>query len=108
MIETIFGYPMDELKGMNINQLMPRVIAKQHRSFMQRYYETGEKRILDRPFRSYGKDRNNSIIALNGYLKMLPVLTDCILYCGIIQKEESEDMVICDLQNVYRFLLWKI
>lgn len=42
----LFGYENDELVGSNISRLMPSNHANQHDTYLARYIETGEKRII--------------------------------------------------------------
>ncbi len=42
----MFGYSISELKGQNISMLMPETHARMHDQYIQRYLETGEKRII--------------------------------------------------------------
>jgi len=42
----LFGYEEDEVKGKNISVLMPEPDKSRHDSYMQRYQNTGEKRII--------------------------------------------------------------
>ncbi len=42
----LFGYQEDEVKGKNISVLMPEPDKSRHDSYMQRYQNTGEKRII--------------------------------------------------------------
>jgi two-component system, LuxR family, sensor kinase FixL len=44
--ERLFGYAATEVLGKNIKMLMPPYYADRHDGFMQRYHETGEKRII--------------------------------------------------------------
>ena len=60
-LSDIFIYKEEELKGMNIGLLMPRMFEKDHRRFMQRNINIGEKRIIDKTFRTYAKDKNTFV-----------------------------------------------
>lgn len=44
--ELLFGYTVDEIKGENINQLMPEPYASHHDGYLERYLETNEARIV--------------------------------------------------------------
>jgi hypothetical protein len=38
---TLFGYTKTELRGKNVNLLLPPVIAEQHTSYIRNYISTG-------------------------------------------------------------------
>ena len=42
-VEVIFKYKPEELRGMNLSNLMPKLFAKNHSAFMERYFETEKK-----------------------------------------------------------------
>ena len=44
--ETLFGYSRNELLGHNVSMLAPEPERSAHDSFIQRYLDTGEKRII--------------------------------------------------------------
>jgi PAS domain S-box-containing protein len=44
--ETLFGYRREELEGQNISILMPSPHRERHDSYLRRYLETGEARII--------------------------------------------------------------
>ncbi len=95
-IERIFDYKADELKGMNISYLMPRIFERYHKTFMERYFEVGEKRIIDRTFKTFAKDRENSLLAVTNYIKLFPILTDYIYFVALIIKENLDDVIFVD------------
>lgn len=43
---TLFGFDSGELVGRNVKMLMPTSYASQHDGYLERYLETGEKRII--------------------------------------------------------------
>lgn len=44
--ERMFGYPASEVLGQNVKMLMPPYFSERHDSFLARYRETGERRII--------------------------------------------------------------
>jgi two-component system sensor kinase FixL len=44
--ERLFGYPADEAIGQNVRILMPAPYQERHDSYLKRYLETGERRII--------------------------------------------------------------
>jgi two-component system, LuxR family, sensor kinase FixL len=44
--ERLFGYTAEEVRGQNVNMLMPSPYREQHDSYLERYRTTGERRII--------------------------------------------------------------
>ena len=96
-IEKIFKYKYDELKGMNINILMPKIYSKIHTDFMKRYYEIGEKIAIDKKdLKTFGKDRENTIVMIQLIVKLFPILNENVYFIGIIAKENIDDIIFID------------
>jgi len=95
-VERIFEFKADELKGMNVTKMIPKAVALNHRTFMERFYELGEKRVLDKQLRTYAKDKDNCIIPVQLYVKLFPMLSDYVYFCGLIFKENIDDIFILD------------
>ena len=75
---------------------MPKMFEKEHQSFMQRYIKIGEKRVVDKTFRTYGKDKYNALIILNLSIKLFPILGDNIFFCAMMTREDIEDVILLD------------
>ena len=96
-IENIFKYRHIDIKGMNITSLMPKLFAKNHSKYIERYFKVGEKIIIDKDdFSTYGKDKNNSIIKIKLAVKLFPILNENVLFVGLISKENIDDIIIMD------------
>ena len=96
-IENIFKYKPSDIKGMNLSHLMPRLFSKDHSSYMERYFQVGEKKLIDKiDFFCFGKDKNNSIIKLKLAIKLFPILNDNVLFVGLILKENIDDIILMD------------
>jgi two-component system sensor kinase FixL len=58
--ERLFGYTADEVRGQNVNILMPNPYRDQHDSYMDRYKRTGERRIIGIGRVVMGRRKNGS------------------------------------------------
>ena len=59
---------------MNISRLMPKIFENKHQTFMQNFYQIVEKKIIDnKEFKTYAKDKNNSIMIIkkNGFFRFV-------------------------------------
>ncbi len=96
-IENIFRYKPEELKGMNLTSLMPKIFAKIHKSFMEKYYNFGEKKIIDKKdIKTFGKDKDNAIVVIRLAVKLFPMLNDSVYFVGMITKENIDDVIFLD------------
>lgn len=96
-IEAIFKFKREEIKGMNISNLMPRLFAKHHKSFVEKYYDIGEKKVIDRKdFKTFGKDKDNSIIMIRLAIKLFPMLNECVYFVALIIRENIDDIIFID------------
>ena len=44
--ERLFGWPVDDIIGRNVSELMPSPHREAHDGYLERYYRTGERRII--------------------------------------------------------------
>lgn len=58
--ERLFGWPVDEAVGQNVNILMPDPHREAHDTYLERYYRTGERRIIGRGRIVMGQRRDGS------------------------------------------------
>ena len=79
----MFGYEMSELQGRNVSMLMPDMHARQHDQYLQRYLETGEKRIIGIGREVEGCRKDGSVFPLR--LSVSEIKTDGYsLFTGIV------------------------
>ena len=57
--ERIFGYQASEVLGNRIECLMPQPFRSEHKSYIQRYLSTGEKRVIDKDRREVTGQRKD-------------------------------------------------
>ena len=96
-VENIFKYKSNELKGMNLSSLMPKNFSNQHNIFMKKYYNVGEKIVIDKNYlTTYAIDKDNSIIMLKIAVKLFPILNDNVYFIGIFSKENIDDIIYID------------
>ena len=96
-IENIFKYRTFDLKGMNLTTIMPKMYEKEHSKYIENYFKIGKKAIIDKSdFKAFAKDKDNSIIKIGIAVKLFPILNDNVLFIGLINKENIDDIIFLD------------
>ena len=96
-IELMFNYNNSELKEINVSKLMPKLFDKKHSKYIERYFRVGYKKYMEKKdFKTFGKDKNNSIIQIKIALKLLPILNYNVFFVGLIIKENINDIILID------------
>ena len=91
------NYSQEEIKGMNVSCLMPKTLEKKHLKFIERYYESGEKKLIDKVNRvSFGKDRNDNVFEMKIMLKIFPILNKNLFFVAMLNKEKSDNIILTD------------
>jgi PAS domain S-box-containing protein len=63
-VERIFQYPREHLIGQNVKMLMPEPDHSHHDGYLQRYQETGEKKIIGIGREVIGRRKDGSVFPL--------------------------------------------
>ncbi|WP_066724004.1 MULTISPECIES: two-component system sensor histidine kinase NtrB [Sphingomonas] len=58
--EIMFGWDAEDVRGQNVSRLMPSPYRAAHDSYLKRYYETGERRIIGKGRVVVGQRRDGS------------------------------------------------
>jgi len=96
-IEGIFKYKISDLKGINVNKLMPKLFEKEHNKYIERYFRLGAKKYIENSdFKTFAKDKNNSIFHSELALKLLPILNSNVFFVCLIVKESINDIILLD------------
>ncbi len=97
IISELFSYTQEELKGKCINLLMPKNIAKIHSSFITRYFEIGERKIIGKKtVKCFAKDKENNIFLVKIILNLFPVLNDSVSFVSMLIKDRNDDIILLD------------
>ena len=96
-IENIFKYKILDLKGLNLSILMPKIFSSEHAKYMENFFKKGQKKIIDlSDLKTFAKDKDNSIIKLGAAVKLFPILNDSVLFIGLLNKENIDDIIFLD------------
>jgi two-component system sensor kinase FixL len=93
-VERIFGYPPTELLDENVRLLMPPPFRDQHDSYIERYLDTGKKRIIGigrevRGLRQNGKTFPLHLAISEGYIDHKRVFTAFLRDLGRLREAEE-------------------
>ena len=65
--------------------------------FMENYFRTGYSKYIEtKDFKTFAKDKNNSIIQIRLAIKLLPQLNHHVIFVGLIIKENINDIIYVD------------
>ena len=93
----LFKYNRKELKGMNINLLMPKIFGKNHKKYMSRFIINGEKKFINtKEVTWYGKDKENNIVVMKAIIKTFPILNNELLFIAMTFSEKIDDLILID------------
>jgi len=70
--EKLFGYSEKEIKGKNINLLMPETISIEHNGYLKRFVESHKSNIINLSRDVEGKHKNNTIFPIRLSISELP------------------------------------
>ena len=93
-VERIFGYTPDKLLEKNVRLLMPSPFRDEHSSYLERYLETGKKRIIGigREVRGLRQDGTTFPLHLaisEGYIDHQRVFTAFLRDLGLLREAEE-------------------
>mgnify|MGYP002623897698 CR=1 FL=1 len=108
-IENIFNYKISDLKDVNVTKLMPKLFVHHHNKYIERYFSMGERQYIEsKDFKTYGKDKNNSIIQIQLALKLLPIINHNVFFVGLIVKENIDDIILIDKNYIIQGMSSKL
>ena len=88
---------------------MPRIFAKNHSKYIERYFRIGEKKYMETSdFKTFGKEKNNSILQIKLALKLLPILNYNVFFVGLIIKENIDDIILIDRDYIIQGMSSKL
>lgn len=71
--------------GRNVSLIMPGPIGRSHESLVQRYFETGEKHMVDSISMQHCVHKSGYLRLIRGLIKVYPQITDKITFMGFFQ-----------------------
>ena len=93
----IFKYKHSKIKGKLLNDLIPKIFAKEHDKYMDYYYNIGESDMVNiKEKLTFGIDKNNHLLTLIKYVKIFPVLNNSLMYIAMILLEKIDDNILID------------
>ncbi len=104
--ESMFGYVADQVIGQNVRILMPEPVASQHDYFLQRYRETGERKVIGMSVEVTAKRVDNTTFPV--LLSISEVqLPDERIFTGVLRDLTQQKKEEAKLKQVTENLLEK-
>jgi len=92
--ETLFRYQAEEVIGRSVNLLMPHPMREEHDSYLRRYIETGEQRIIGNEMNVNAQRKDGSIFPMS--IKVSEMMLDGRRYFTAIVADISERKAMLD------------
>ncbi len=95
--EKMFGYRADEIRGQNVNRLMPAPFHEEHDGYLDRYLRTGQKKVIGIGREVIGKRRDGTMLPIE--LAVSEIQQDDQRMCtGIVrdisERKQAEDQLL--------------
>lgn len=89
--EKLTGYNSNELRAMNVSNLMPQPIAEKHNSFMRTAYETGITNYQFRELKLFMRKKEGYLLPISMLMKPSFRIDECELrYITLLQSTSSQ------------------
>ena len=96
--ERLFGYTADQALGQNVKMLMPTPYRENHDSYLERYLQTGEKRIIGTGRVVVGARKDGSIFPME--LAVGEMKSDTRFFTGFIRDLSERQRTEARLQEL--------
>lgn len=97
--QDMFGYKAEELKGENISILMPSPYKEEHDRYLERYHNTGEKRIIGIGREVRGQKKDGTIFPIELAVNEVDVGGE-VIYSGLIKDITNRRKLENEILNI--------
>ncbi len=88
-VHDIFGYTYNEIVGLSINVIIPKVVAASHDKYLMHFFQTGVPHVLDREGLFFGQCKSSLLIPLAVLIRTMPGLNEGLRYVAFIRRDMS-------------------
>lgn len=99
---VFFGYTKREIKGENINKLMPKQIARHHTTYIKNYLNRKSgTRLKIRHFTTFGLTKSQELKVVSLITKLEFMMTDNIYLCGLLNSDQlnKEKLILTEFNG---------
>lgn len=108
-LTRVFGYTKTELINHSVNVLMPVMFAKEHDSFLERFFKTGRQTLLTAEKTLYALNREGFCFGIRLFVRQVPDLREGIQYVGMMRQiQDNFDYVLTDQRGVIDSFSWRV
>lgn len=83
--EKVFEFTASQVVGKNVKILMPEDIQKQHDKFLSSYFQTGEKKVIDKTRRVEGETKSGAKFPLTISVREIKKITGEIVFAAYLK-----------------------
>lgn len=87
--QNFFGYSYNDLVGISVNKLMPKIVSAAHDKFLLKFYEKGQNILINNEKLLFGISKSGLLIPIALLVKTMPGLMNEIRYIGFIRSKNT-------------------
>ena len=96
-IFSLLGYQPVEVKGQEVNIIIPKIISVHHPSFLKKYFNTTDSSFVNAQTQTFAIHRAGFLVPITLLLKVRPSINSGINYIALLQPREKDyDFIITD------------
>ena len=88
-VHDIFGYGFNEVVGLSVNTIIPKIVAVQHDNYLINFMQKGNSKLVNQETFWFGQCKNGLLVALTAMIRTMPGLNNGLRYVSFIRRDRK-------------------